>query len=319
MKKVLLLIIFCSVYLYSASGIWQTYVVISLNGGGNSFYAGSTNPDNGTRWDAVNLGTITSTTTLVLKGGEVKTFKNGGSDVTGAKLFYRVYKDGNTPGSYSDMTLPWVQDLGGGDQKWQRTDGTVDLQDQMTSEGTWKIEIYWEAYTNIDGTHQNTGGGLKSVTGDNSLPVELISFSIKVVNNNIALNWQTATEINNFGFEVERSTDKSNWSKIGFVQGAGNSNSPKNYSYTDNTAVSGKYFYRLKQVDTDGTFDYSPVVEVDMGILPGGYRLEQNYPNPFNPSTSIKFAFSKDTKAAIKVYNALGVEVREIYNGIAEA
>lgn len=156
-------------------------------------------------------------------------------------------------------------------------------------------------------------------TGSNALPVELNTFSAKIVNNFILLNWQTVTEVNNYGFEIERSTDKAVWNKIGFVQGAGNSNSPKNYSYTDNTAVSGKYFYRLKQLDTDGTFDYSPVAEVDMGLLPGGYRLEQNYPNPFNPSTNIKFAFSKDTKAAIKVYNALGIEVREIFNGVAEA
>ncbi|NUN10720.1 MAG: T9SS type A sorting domain-containing protein [Ignavibacteriaceae bacterium] len=183
---------------------------------------------------------------------------------------------------------------------------------------SWALLNAVDAGTN---TLSGTVSAFSEFTGGqmSALPVELKSFSAKLVDGKPSLTWQTATEINNYGFDVERSTDKSNWSKIGFVQGAGNSNSPKNYNYTDNTAVSGKYFYRLKQVDTDGTFDYSPVVEVDMGILPGGYRLEQNYPNPFNPSTSIKFAFSKDTKAAIKVYNALGVEVREIYNGIAEA
>ncbi len=168
--------------------------------------------------------------------------------------------------------------------------------------------------TGVDTFSTWTAGGK-----DAPLPVELTSFAGNVVNGKVNLIWKTVTEVDNYGFEIERSSDNTTWKNIGFVAGNGNSNSPKEYSYTDNTVASGKYSYRLKQVDTDGSFDYSPVVEVDMGILPGGFRLEQNYPNPFNPSTSIKFAFSKDTKAALKIYNALGVEVREIFNGVAEA
>ncbi len=326
MKRVLLVFLFLNfcIPVFASSGIWQTYVVISLNGGDNAFYAGSTNPDNSTLWASVDLGTITSATTLILKGGEIKTFKNGSSDVTGAKLFYRVYKDGSTPGAYSEYDLPWFANLGNGDQKWQTTGGTVDLQDQMTSSGTWYIEVYWEAYTNIDGTHQNTGGGLKSVTGDNSLPVELTSFTGKVVVNSINLYWNTATEVNNYGFEVERAKAVSGnqnvqFAKVGFVEGNGNSNSPKSYSFTDGNVTSGKYIYRLKQVDTDGQFEYSQEIEVSVDNLINGYVLEQNYPNPFNPSTSIKFGFQQDTRAEVKVYNVIGAEVATLFNGIADA
>jgi hypothetical protein len=102
------------------------------------------------------------------------------------------------------------------------------------------------------------------------------------------------------------------------VEGYGNSNSPKDYSFTDNSAGYGKYSYRLKQIDTDGQFEYSKVIEVDAGNIPGGFVLEQNYPNPFNPSTTIKFALAETQQAQLKVYDILGNEVVTLFNDIAE-
>jgi hypothetical protein len=102
------------------------------------------------------------------------------------------------------------------------------------------------------------------------------------------------------------------------VEGHGNSNSPKDYTFADNNAQYGSYAYRLKQVDTDGSFEYSKVVEVDAGNIPDGFVLEQNYPNPFNPTTTIKFALAETQKAELKVFDLLGNEVATLFNDIAE-
>ncbi len=152
-----------------------------------------------------------------------------------------------------------------------------------------------------------------------ALPVELTSFTANLRNGMVDLKWETATEVNNHGFEIERMSATSSWNKIGFVEGHGSSNSPKYYSFSDKPVGSGKFSYRLKQIDNDGHFEYSPVVEVMVDNLPDGYVLEQNYPNPFNPETSIRFALKEDTKALLKIFNAMGEEVITLFDGIAEA
>jgi hypothetical protein len=152
------------------------------------------------------------------------------------------------------------------------------------------------------------------------LPVELSSFTGKLVDGNeVNLNWVTKTEVSNFGFNIERRINEGEWNNIGFVEGHGNSNSPKQYSYTDNDIFAGgsKFQYRLKQVDTDGKFEYSDVVEVD--VLPTKFELSQNYPNPFNPSTTIQFSLPKATQLKINVYNTLGERVETIAQGNYEA
>ena len=164
------------------------------------------------------------------------------------------------------------------------------------------------------------------------LPVELTSFSANITNNNIQLMWETATEVNNYGFEVERqnvtqiastSADKSNlsneWIKVAFVNGHGNSNSPKFYSFNDKSLESsGKYFYRLKQIDIDGTFEYSDQIEADLG-LPQNYKLSQNYPNPFNPTTLVSFSIPSDGLVNLAIYDVLGNEVEQLENGFKSA
>ena len=151
------------------------------------------------------------------------------------------------------------------------------------------------------------------------LPVELTSFTSKLLNDKIQLNWVTKTEVNNYGFEVERKTSDEQWGKVGFVTGNGNSNSPKEYSFIDNDLFAGgsKFQYRLKQIDNDGQFEYSDVVEVE--IMPTEFELSQNYPNPFNPSTTIRFSLPMETQLKINIYNMLGELVETLAEGNYEA
>lgn len=145
------------------------------------------------------------------------------------------------------------------------------------------------------------------------IPVELVSFNAGVSNNNVILNWSTASETNNMGFEIQRSTDNTDFFTIGFVNGNGTTTEPKEYSYTDNNITPGKLFYRLKQVDFDGTFEYSNVVEVEY-VGPTEYALNQNYPNPFNPSTIISYSIPGSEFVTIKIYDMLGNEVAVLVN-----
>lgn len=157
-------------------------------------------------------------------------------------------------------------------------------------------------------------------SSNNPLPVELSSFTGKVVNGTkVDLKWITTTEVNNYGFNVERRIKDGEWNNIGFVEGYGNSNSTKNYSFTDNDLFAGgsDLQYRLKQVDNDGQFEYSDVVEVT--VVPAQYELSQNYPNPFNPITTIRFSLPTETRLKINIYNMLGELVQTLAEGNYEA
>jgi hypothetical protein len=145
------------------------------------------------------------------------------------------------------------------------------------------------------------------------VPVELTSFTATVSGNSVNLNWETATEINNTGFVVERKSAASDFTQIGFVPGFGTTSEPKSYSFSDGSLSAGIYSYRLKQIDYDGTFEYSNVVEVEI-LAPDEFALAQNYPNPFNPSTKISFSLAVDSKVSLKVFDILGQEVAALIN-----
>jgi hypothetical protein len=163
------------------------------------------------------------------------------------------------------------------------------------------------------------------VTYEKVVPVELTSFTANVKNNGeVELQWRTSTETNNRGFEIERQVSSkqksvsSQWERVGYAAGHGTTTEPNSYNFTDKEVKSGKYSYRLKQIDYDGSYEYSGTVEVELN-MPEEFELSQNYPNPFNPATRIKYGTPQDGYISLKVYNTLGEEIAELVHGFTKA
>jgi len=239
--------------------------------------------DNGDNWEEINLG------------------------ITGQGLFV-----------YSLATISNVNVIAGTDDGTFRSTNNGNAWVQI-NQGLTNNKVHSLAKNSIDYVFAGTEGGIfRSLS---PLPVELTSFSATVNKNQLTLNWQTATEVDNYGFEIEREINSANntgWEKIGFVKGNGNSNSPKEYSFIDNSPYGGsKFKYRLKQIDTDGQFEYSDIVELE--VVPTQFELSQNYPNPFNPSTTIRFSLPQATQIKMNLYNMLGELVNTIAEGMYEA
>jgi hypothetical protein len=140
-------------------------------------------------------------------------------------------------------------------------------------------------------------------------PVEMGTFSAAVSGNNVILNWETVSEKNNSGFNILRNNDF-----VGFIPGIGTSTNKNYYSFTDNNLISGKYEYKLQQIDFDGTVTTAGVLTLTVDLTPSVYLLEQNYPNPFNPSTVISFQVPADEFVTLKVYDIIGNEIANLVN-----
>jgi len=174
-------------------------------------------------------------------------------------------------------------------------DGDGDM--DVLSASSYDLKIAW--YENLSST----------------IPVELTSFTALTSKDRVSLNWSTATETNNQGFEIERRPANEEFSRIGSVQGHGTTTEPQEYSFIDRSIERGKYFYRLKQIDFDGSFEYSEEVEVNVEVnTPLSFYLAQNYPNPFNPGTTIKFSIPETEFVTLKVYDMLGNEIVSLLN-----
>ena len=145
------------------------------------------------------------------------------------------------------------------------------------------------------------------------LPVELSSLSAAVSGRNISVNWITATEKNVSKFVVERSLNSS-WSSVGEVSAYGNSNSPKSYSFIDKNLAVGKYSYRLKMIDNDGSIEYGSIMASAEVALPTEFKVSKNYPNPFNPSTKISYELPADAHIVIELYSITGQKIAELLN-----
>ncbi len=179
-----------------------------------------------------------------------------------------------------------------------------------------------KAYNGTD----SSGYSNEACVSSSIVPVELSLFTIEISKNesSVLLKWETASEKNNRGFEIERNLHGilGNWATIGFVEGNGTTTEKSFYSYADDFSqysYNGSLQYRLKQFDFDGTFNYSGVVTIDLNVIRKDYHLQQNYPNPFNPSTSIRFNVPEESKVKIEIVNSLGEVVTELVNEIKQS
>jgi photosystem II stability/assembly factor-like uncharacterized protein len=215
----------------------------------------------------------------------------------------------------------------------QPSDGNIIVVNSYsTSPGSWRsinagatwtpISIPSQGYqvVSVDSMTQFAaqGNGFYKLDAPWFVPVELTSFTAQVVDNDIILNWFTATEINNQGFNVDFSLDNENFTQIGFVPGFGTTTEMKSYSFTVSDVESGVQYYRIKQIDFDGTSTIFNSVEVT-GPVPNNFVLNQNHPNPFNPSTIISFSLPVESNVNIKLFNMLGQEVAQIAEGNFQA
>jgi hypothetical protein len=235
----------------------------------------------------------------------------------------RYYSISNADPSNCTITLPWgsddgVSDLtnitvvyGGNGSGWisnSRSGGTSGDASSGTVTGTFNSII------GADFTLGNKTGG------SNPLPVEMTSFTAIAQKMSAQLQWTTANEVDNYGFEIERrAMANSTWIMIGFVAGAGSSNIVHNYIYIDNYLLAGTYAYRIKQINNNGVFNYSNITELSIASMPKELKLFGSYPNPFNPTTKVQFTVPANGNVRLNVFNIIGQKVATLFNGAAEA
>lgn len=224
------------------------------------------------------------------------------------------------------------------DTEWDRLNGTTNTQGRFingssnpcnnsasSANGRFlHMEQSRPGLRNSEADWAKVSNAIANTFASDPLPVELVSFTALFNNETIILNWKTATEINNYGFEVVRKVGSSQvtvgseeWEVVGFVEGNGNSNSINYYEFIDPNISGGIYYYRLKQIDTDGIFEYSNIISVNtekQNFLPNDLILNQNYPNPFNPVTLIKYSIPSDGLISLKIYDSLGREASVLEN-----
>ncbi len=179
--------------------------------------------------------------------------------------------------------------------------------------------VEYNGFSGYEGYNLNTSTN-NPILVQGFLPVELSSFNFSVTSNTVTLKWITAFEVNNSGFNIERRDKESEvWTNAGFVKGKGSSSVPVSYSFEDKNLKAGKYIYRLRQVDYNGSFTYYSLNgEPSVGI-PVKFELSQNYPNPFNPVTRIDFSIPLDSRASLKIYDITGKEIKTLFNEYKQA
>ncbi len=287
-----------------------------------------------------------TTTTYTFMGRTLGSIDWGPGGTVPTDIEFKYYSGTNPPGSFGFPVANgyWLITATGGDNF--SYDITINYDDAILGEITADSDIRlsksedgganWNTFT-VSGTaagqyaldtanNKITVYGLTSFStfaltdANTPLPVELSSFISYIDKRNVTLKWSTISEQNNAGFDIERKLSSSqSWTKVGNISGSGNSSTPKYYNFVDNNIQTGKYNYRLKQIDFNGNFKYYELAEeVEIGI-PNKYEISQNYPNPFNPTTKINYDLPFDSKVQIKIYDMTGREVHQLVNQVQTA
>ena len=271
------------------------------------FYAGDTRGTS--EYSPVTLtfsGTTFSDAYILLKLNNIKHSSNASTS-----NYISRYWDVTTAGTFTNLNYTILLNYVDADITGTESDLVL---------GKWNGSVWdYLGSPNISSNYFEKSGltSFSTFTGgtQNAMPISLASFSYSVIGKDVKLSWATSEEINNSGFDVERKTLNGEWLKAGFVQG---NNKPSQYEYTDKNLTTGKYQYRLKQIDFNGNYEYHNLDGiVDIGI-PAKFDLSQNYPNPFNPVTNISYQVASSGLVKITVYDMLGKEVKTLVNEFKE-
>jgi hypothetical protein len=268
--------------------------VLSVGEISNSYSRGSVNGIDASGFVDVNSATITNC------------YSTGSVSGTSAAGFLRS-NSGTVNNSFWDTQTSGQSSSSGGTGKT-----TAEMKTQSTFLNAGWSPLIWYMDAGIN-------DGYPNLSGITPIPVELSMLKAEFKMNSVKLIWKTATEVKNYGFEIQRlviSGKCTEFEKIGFVEGYGNSNSPKDYSFTDENVPCGKVQYRLKQIDTDGKYEYSKTIEIEIQAIIKEFSLFQNYPNPFNPVTTIKYSLPVSGSVTIKIYDVLGNEITTLINNV---
>ena len=312
---------------FGTSGVWAIKVfdmqkVIAVGASAKAFMT----TDGGTNWTALTTGipgTFFCMEFLNNNFGVIAGYNSpspvasvttdGGT--TWTPLTFPSEYDGNSIWSigFKDETTFWLGDVNG--NIYYTTDGGTNWTKAKKVTGN---SLFCMSVVDDDMWISGTGGTIIKGHANPATPVEFVSFNSTVSGNKVNLSWKTATEKNNAGFEIERNIDAAAWTKIGFVKGQGSTTELTSYSFVDSPNKNGKISYRLKQVDFDGSCEYSNTIEVDLN-MPVEFALAQNYPNPFNPVTTINYSLASKEKVDLKIYNILGKQVFSLVNEMQDA
>ena len=306
------------------SDIYNARFVEIYNASGSSIDFSSTTfylsrQANGSTWNDVQLtGTLAAGVTYIV-AYQTLTFNttygfdpdlaSGYISGNGDDAYFIYYGGDHSSGTLVDIY--GVIDEDGTGKPWEYEDSHAVRNAGVTQPNTTWTSSEWEI---------SSATAAQCTPGQTPLPVELCSFASSITANSVNLNWSTAVELNNSGFDIERKkTESIDWQKIGFVQGHGTTNTPQSYSYSDRYLSTGKYNYRLKQIDFNGNYQYYYLgSEVSIGV-PKKFELSQNFPNPFNPVTKLSYELPSDSKVSIKVFDMLGREVSTLLDELKTA
>jgi hypothetical protein len=260
---------------------------------------------NSTYWPYWSATPLPGLNPLTATASELKSVTEANSG-NGTAYTYQNESSSYTPGWHNYLL-----------ESWTNTDFQAALVQDWFAMGMDSRDNSTSYWINWDGWNQTNLPYLE-VIFEYVVPVELTSFAASVNEGNVTLKWTTATETNNQGFELQRQSGSNEFQKVSYVPGYGTTTEAKSYSYVDEKMNSGNYSYRLKQVNYDGSYEYSEVVAVEV-TTPIEYALAQNYPNPFNPGTIISYSIPQNGLVTLEVYNLLGEKVASLINEVKEA